>query len=113
MVGVLVGARPGAVTTGDWIAWSQTNDATGRVRTDVTTFASAIATTAGLDPSTDAAAPVSTDPQIDVDHRYSYDKAGALVKVEDPKRHRDGNPVGGELFHERVEPCDGRFACER
>ena len=83
MVGVLVGARPGAVTTGDWIAWSQTNDATGRVRTDVTTFASAIATTAGIDPSTDAAAPVSTDPQIDVDHRYSYDKAGALVKVED------------------------------
>lgn len=31
MVGVLVGARPGTVTTGDWIAWSQTNDATGRV----------------------------------------------------------------------------------
>lgn len=83
MVGVLVGARPGTVTTGDWIAWSQTNDATGRVRTDVTTFASAIATTAGIDPSTDAAAPVSTDPQIDVDHGYSYDKAGALVKVED------------------------------
>ena len=26
---------------------------------------------------------MSTDPQIDVDHRYSYDKAGALVKVED------------------------------
>lgn len=83
MVGVLVGARPGTVTTGDWIAWSQTSDATGRVCTDVTTFASAIATTAGIDPSTDVVAPMSTDPQIDVDHRYSYDKAGALVKVED------------------------------
>ena len=35
----------GDVTTGDWIAWSQTNDILGRVRTDQTTFASAIATT--------------------------------------------------------------------
>lgn len=86
----------GTVTTGVWIAWSQTNDATGRVRTDATTFASAIATTAGIDAGTDAAAPVTTDPQIAFDHRYTYDKAGALTKVED----LTGLPVNG-LF--RVE----------
>ena len=36
--------------------------------------------------------------------------AGELVY---PARHRDGDPVGGELLHERVEPFPGRLACER
>ncbi len=30
-----------------------------------------------------------------------------------PARHRDGNPVRGQLAHERVEPFPGRFACDR
>jgi hypothetical protein len=33
--------------------------------------------------------------------------------VQDPARHRDGDTVGGELVHERVEPFPGRFACDR
>ena len=38
---------------------------------------------------------------------------GLAGELEHPARHRDGDPVGGELFHERVEPFPGRFACER
>ena len=38
---------------------------------------------------------------------------GLAGELQDPQGHRDGDPVSGELAHERVEPCDGRFACER
>lgn len=34
-------------------------------------------------------------------------------ELEDPARHRDGNPVHSELFHERVVPFPGKFACDR
>ena len=34
-------------------------------------------------------------------------------KLQHPTRHRDGDPVGGELTHERVEPFPGRFAWDR
>src|SRR5699024_1883256 len=34
-------------------------------------------------------------------------------ELQDPARHRHGDPIGGELSHERVEPFDGRFACDR
>ncbi|XBL46902.1 IS30 family transposase (plasmid) [Mycobacterium europaeum] len=32
---------------------------------------------------------------------------------DNPARHRYGNPVRGELLHERVEPFARRFACDR
>src|SRR5699024_9609922 len=38
---------------------------------------------------------------------------GLAGELEHPARHRYGNPVGGELSYERVEPFDGRFACDR
>src|SRR4051794_6751847 len=47
------------------------------------------------------------------------DRAGTLPvvglpsDVEYPARHRDGDTVGGQLAHERVEPFPGRFACDR
>src|SRR6185369_9157251 len=34
-------------------------------------------------------------------------------ELEYPARHRDGNPVGGELSYERVEPFPGRLACDK
>lgn len=39
--------------------------------------------------------------------------AGLASELEDPTRHRDGDPVVGELFHEWVDPFPGRFACDR
>jgi hypothetical protein len=38
---------------------------------------------------------------------------GLARELEHPQRHRDGDAVGGELAHERVEPFPGRFAWER
>ena len=38
---------------------------------------------------------------------------GLASDLQYPARHRDGDSVGGELAHERVEPFPGRFACER
>src|SRR5699024_697928 len=38
---------------------------------------------------------------------------GLAGELQDPARHRHGDPVDGELSHERVEPFDGRFACDR
>ena len=38
---------------------------------------------------------------------------GLAGELQDPQGHRDGDPVSGELAHERVEPFPGRFACER
>ena len=45
-------------------------------------FASAIATTAGLTPDVDVTEVLDANP-LDFDHRYTYDKAGNLAKVED------------------------------
>ncbi len=38
---------------------------------------------------------------------------GLASKLEHPTRHRDKNPVCGQLAHERVESLTGRFACDR
>ena len=38
---------------------------------------------------------------------------GLAGELEYPARHRHGDPVGGELLHERVEPFPGRLACDR
>src|SRR5699024_1730396 len=38
---------------------------------------------------------------------------GLAGELQNPARHRNGDSVGGELSHERVEPFDGRFACDR
>jgi len=38
---------------------------------------------------------------------------GLAGELQDPQGHRDGDPVSGELAHERVEDFPGRFACER
>lgn len=38
---------------------------------------------------------------------------GLAGELEDPARHRDGDPVGGELTYERVDPFPGRLACDR
>jgi hypothetical protein len=38
---------------------------------------------------------------------------GLAGELEYPARHRDGDPVGGELNYERVEPFPGRLACDR
>ena len=38
---------------------------------------------------------------------------GLAGELQDPARHRHGDPVGGELTHERVEPFPGRFAWDR
>jgi hypothetical protein len=38
---------------------------------------------------------------------------GLASELEYPARHRDGDPVGGELSYERVEPFPGRLACDR
>jgi hypothetical protein len=38
---------------------------------------------------------------------------GLAGDLEDPARHRDGDPVGGELTDERVDHFPGRFACDR
>ncbi|MFC0675652.1 DNRLRE domain-containing protein [Brachybacterium hainanense] len=80
--GKLTDPDTGTVTTGPWIAWSQANDITGRVRTDQTTFASAIATDAGLDVETEVTEPTGGNPLF-FDHRYTYDAAGNLSRVED------------------------------
>jgi Protein of unknown function (DUF2699). len=34
-------------------------------------------------------------------------------ELQYPTRHHDGDPVGGELCHERVEPFPGRFAWDK
>ena len=38
---------------------------------------------------------------------------GLAGELQDPQGHRDGDPVCGELAHERVEPFPGRFAWDR
>lgn len=38
---------------------------------------------------------------------------GLAGELRDPQGHRDGNPVDGDLFHERVEPLDGWFTWDR
>lgn len=38
---------------------------------------------------------------------------GLSGELQDPARDRDGNPVGGQLLHERVDPFPGRCAWER
>ena len=38
---------------------------------------------------------------------------GLASELEDPARHRDGDPVGGQLADERVHHFPGRFACDR
>jgi hypothetical protein len=38
---------------------------------------------------------------------------GLAGELQYPARHRDRDSVCGELFHERVEPFPGRFACDR
>ena len=38
---------------------------------------------------------------------------GLAGELEDPARHRDGDPVDGELTDERVHHFPGRFACDR
>ena len=88
--GMLTDPETGQTSTGPWIAWSQANDILGRVRTDQTTFASAIATSAGLNPDAAVTEPVSGAP-VFFDHRYTYDAAGNLAKVED----LTGKPVDG------------------
>ena len=87
--GQLTDPDTGEVTTGEWIAWSQTNDVSGRVRTDTSTFASQIATTAGVTPEAEVTQAVDVNP-LDFDHRYSYDKAGNLAKVEDLTKAPEG-----------------------
>ncbi|MFC6009942.1 hypothetical protein [Nocardia lasii] len=32
---------------------------------------------------------------------------------QDPARHRDGDPVSGQLTNERVHHFPGRFACDK
>ena len=56
---------------------------------DLSLCASAIATTAGLAPDVDVTEVLDASP-LDFDHRYTYDKAGNLAKVED----LTGLPVG-------------------
>ncbi|MDU4693854.1 MAG: hypothetical protein E6Y12_09330, partial [Dermabacter sp.] len=56
---------------------------------DLSLFASAIATTAGLTPDVDVTEVLDANP-LDFDHRYTYDKAGNLAKVE----NLTGPPVG-------------------
>lgn len=87
--GQLTDPDTGEVSTGEWIAWSQTNDVAGRVRTDATTFASSIATSAGITPDGEVTDPI-TGTEIAFDHRYTYSPAGHLTKVED----LTGAPVG-------------------
>ena len=87
--GQLTDPDTGEVTSGEWIAWSQTNDVSGRVRTDTSTFASQIATTAGVTPEAEVTQAVDVNP-LDFDHRYSYDKAGNLAKVEDLTKAPEG-----------------------
>lgn len=38
---------------------------------------------------------------------------GLTGELEDPARHHHGNPVSGELFHERVTHFPGRCACAK
>lgn len=38
---------------------------------------------------------------------------GLAGDLEYPARHRHGDPLGGELFHERVVPFPGRLACDK
>ena len=38
---------------------------------------------------------------------------GLAGELQDPQGHRDRDPVGSELAHERVKDLPGRFACER
>ena len=47
------------------------------------------------------------------DRRGQPPVVGLARELQYPARHCHGDPVGGELSHERVEPFDGRFACDR
>jgi hypothetical protein len=38
---------------------------------------------------------------------------GLAGELEYPARHRHGDPVGGELTYERIDPFPGRLACDR
>ena len=38
---------------------------------------------------------------------------GLTSDLEHPTRHRDGDPVGGQLAHERVEPFPGSDAYDK
>ncbi len=51
---------------------------------------------------------------LGIRHRTSEPPViGLASELEDPTRHRDGNPVRSELAHERVHHFPGRFACDR
>ena len=56
---------------------------------DLSLFASAIATTAGLTPDVDVTEVLDANP-LDFDHRYTYDKVGNLAKVEDLTKAPEG-----------------------
>ena len=38
---------------------------------------------------------------------------GPAGELQNPQGHRNGETVGGELTHERVEPFPGKFAREK
>ena len=52
--------------------------------------------------------------KLSVGHRIGQPAiVGLASELQYPARHRHGNPVNGQLCHERVEPFPGRLACDR
>lgn len=88
--GPVVDPGTGATSTGAWLAWSQDNDALGRVVTEYTPEGTV------FDTSPDAAA---------YHRRYGYDGAGRLVRVED----RTADPATGGL--DGVEDAQASAGC--
>ena len=77
--------------TGTWLSWKQFNDVAGRVREDQSTFTTAVATTAATNDEAPVTVAATKDELSAFDHRYSYDAAGNLAKVDDVT----GLPVDG------------------
>ena len=52
--------------------------------------------------------------ELGVGHRVGQPAVVGLPgDLEHPTRHRDGDPVGGQLTDERVHHFPGRLACDR
>ncbi|NMM22186.1 MAG: DNRLRE domain-containing protein, partial [Phycicoccus sp.] len=65
-----------------WLAWSQTNDATGRVRRETTGVGAAFDGVPGVTDPADITAP-AVGAAISSDREYTYDPAGRLTRVGD------------------------------
>jgi RHS repeat-associated protein len=97
----------GTPTTGTWLAWTQKNDVTGRVRLEYTGAGSSFdPTTSGATSLDQVVAPTGT--AFAYDRAYSYDDAGRLVKVKDRTATTTGSTLDPDTAPTTDAPCTVR-----